>query len=85
MAIDNNWSNEWRDHTYAVDLRAKLDICIQALQSIGIILSDTEDPRDSLDLLRYRWRQRDKEQLINTMVEDTQICRDALKKIGALK
>lgn len=65
--------------------KAKLDICINALQSIGVIVGDKEDPRDSLEALKERWLKREKEQLINTMLEDTQICRDALRKIGALK
>lgn len=63
----------------------KLDICINALQSIGVIVGNEEDPRDSLDALKERWLKREKEQLINTMLEDTQICRDALRNIGELK
>jgi len=65
--------------------QAKLDVCIQALQSIGVIVDDTEDERDNLEALKERWLKREKELLINTMLEDTQICRDALRKIGALK
>lgn len=63
----------------------KLDICINALQSIGVIVGNKEDPRDSLNALKERWLKREKEQLINTMLEDTQICRDALRNIGELK
>ena len=67
------------------DLKSKLDKCVIALQSIGVVVGNEEDPRDSLEELKKRWLKREKEQLINTMLEDTQICRDALRSIGELK
>jgi hypothetical protein len=66
-------------------MKDKLNRCIEALKSIGIIVGDEEDPRDSLEVLKERWLKREKEQLINTMLEDTQICRDALRSIGEIK
>lgn len=66
-------------------LNLKLEKCIDALKSIGVIVGNEEDPRDSLEALKERWLKREKEQLINTMLEDTQICRDALRSIGEIK
>ena len=63
----------------------KLDHCIAALESIGVVVDGEVDSRDSIEALIKRWESRDKEKLIETMAEDTIICRRALEKIGALK
>jgi len=55
-------------------------VLTSAVESVGVIVCGEINPADSIKNLKIKWRGSSKESLIETMVLDTKLCREAFSK-----